>query len=393
MTSVYRDNARDGWRLQTYVRGVRRKLWIGAVSKKQADQVCTYVHAMKLAAETATSLDPHVVRWSNAISDRLANTLADWGLMEPRGMQAQSIHLEKWIATYFASAIAVRWAKTTRVKMEYVARLMLEHIGDVPLSRITEAHADNFAAALYAKSAISSSHAAKQIKNAKQILQHAVKCRLLDRNPFALVKINSDIDQSRKSYIDRTTAMRLLDKMSIKEHRVLFCLARFGGLRIPSESLEMTWDCIDWETHTMRVRSKKMVRHKSKEIRTVPIEPLLYRELLDLAELRGASGRLIATFTSDNSGTYRHFLDAAAKACGLTMWPKMWHNLRASCGTDWRGQFANGYVVDAWIGHSSRIADLHYNRVTAADLKKITDPTGDPAPTKKTKKRRGKPAS
>ena len=43
--------------------------------------------------------------------------------------------------------------------------------------------------------------------------------------------------------------------------------------------------------------------------------------------------------------------------------PKPFVNLRASCRTELQEQFPD-HVVNAWLGHSSRIAEKHYLQVT-----------------------------
>lgn len=52
------------------------------------------------------------------------------------------------------------------------------------------------------------------------------------------------------------------------------------------------------------------------------------------------------------------------KAGGMTPWPKLFVNLRVTCRTELQERFPD-HVVNAWLGHSSRIAQKHYLQVTA----------------------------
>jgi integrase len=47
------------------------------------------------------------------------------------------------------------------------------------------------------------------------------------------------------------------------------------------------------------------------------------------------------------------------REAGLAVWPKPWHNLRASLARGWAQEFP-AHVAAAWLGHSSQIANEHY---------------------------------
>jgi hypothetical protein len=53
-----------------------------------------------------------------------------------------------------------------------------------------------------------------------------------------------------------------------------------------------------------------------------------------------------------------------AKA-GVKPWPRLFHNMRASCATDWVERFP-AHVVAGWLGHSPMIAAQHYLQVRDA---------------------------
>lgn len=44
---------------------------------------------------------------------------------------------------------------------------------------------------------------------------------------------------------------------------------------------------------------------------------------------------------------------------GVKPWPRAFHNMRASCATDWVERFP-AHVVAGWLGHFSLIAATHY---------------------------------
>ena len=60
------------------------------------------------------------------------------------------------------------------------------------------------------------------------------------------------------------------------------------------------------------------------------------------------------------------FLNVVRKA-GLTPWPRLFHNLRASCETDLLAELPIASVT-AWIGHSAEVALKHYAQVRTGDF-------------------------
>ena len=59
---------------------------------------------------------------------------------------------------------------------------------------------------------------------------------------------------------------------------------------------------------------------------------------------------------------------------GLKPWPRLFHNMRASCATDWVERFPN-HVVAAWLGHSPLISSQHYLQVRDAHFDLATSGT------------------
>ncbi|MFO0899997.1 MAG: site-specific integrase [Pirellulales bacterium] len=100
----------------------------------------------------------------------------------------------------------------------------------------------------------------------------AVRKRLIAHDPFfdmkgCAVKAN----KSREHFVDRATAQAVLDACPDAEWRLIFALARFGGLRIPSELLALRWGDIDWARDRFTVHSSKTEHHEGGGVRVVPM--------------------------------------------------------------------------------------------------------------------------
>lgn len=76
-------------------------------------------------------------------------------------------------------------------------------------------------------------------------------------------------------FVKREEAERILAACPTGEWQLLFALARYGGLRCPSEHLALRWSDIDWTRDQMEVRSPKTEHHEGKDCRTVPLFPEL----------------------------------------------------------------------------------------------------------------------
>ncbi len=97
---------------------------------------------------------------------------------------------------------------------------------------------------------------AKRLSFARTFLHVARKHKLIDENPFAEVKIPTANVSVRQRFIDRDAIQKLLGAAN-PTWRTIVALARFGGLRCPSEVLSLEWRHVDWERARLTVPSPK----------------------------------------------------------------------------------------------------------------------------------------
>jgi len=118
----------------------------------------------------------------------------------------------------------------------------------------------------------------------------------------------------------------------------------------------------------MTVRSKKTEHHEGKASREVPIFSEL-RPFLEEAWEQAEVGQEYVITRYRGNANLRTQLQKIIKRAGVTPWPKLWQNLRASRATELAGVFP-GHVASAFLGHSERVAQKHYWQVTDEDFKK-----------------------
>lgn len=384
MTCVYHDANKDGWRLETWIRGVKRKLWLGAISKGAAAKVRENVHALKLAAETGTAPEPHVAKWAAAVGKRLADQLAKLGLILPRGECAASFTVETLMDRYLATERNKSWSASYRGTFEKLKQEFGDYFGQVTIDRITDSHAKDFAAKVYSEFAEST--AGSKVKRARQLFAFAIDLRLIDSNPFRAVKVKTGIDKTRKAYITLDAAELILDRLPDQLWRTIFTFARFGGVRIPSEILTLKWTAIDWHNHRITITSPKGRNYAHRATRVIPMVPMLKDALTALHSLAPEGAVWVCDrYRSTSSSQFRKPLLQAIEKAALEAWPKLYVNLRASCRTDMLKKF-EPHIVDDWLGHDGAVGSKHYDRITEADFAKATAPTIAPTLSKSTRK-------
>src|SRR5262249_16144073 len=152
------------------------------------------------------------------------------------------------------------------------------------------------------------------------------------------------------------------------EWRLIVALARYGGIRVPSELLPLTWADVLWDQGKFRVRSPKTEHHEGKEERWVPIFPEL-RPYLQAAFDPPPEGAVhLVSQRGDGVNLRTRFLRIIRRA-GCTAWPKLFVNLRSSRETELVAVYPL-HVVCAWLGNSELIAQKHYLQVTEDDFQR-----------------------
>ena len=206
----------------------------------------------------------------------------------------------------------------------------------------------------------------------------AKRRKLIYENPFADVRHGEGDPSGRQRFIDCEQTTRLLETAPDWIWRTIIALARYGGLRCPSEVLSLTWADVDWECERLRVVSPKTEHHAGKASRLVPMFPEL-RPYLDEAWEAAEKGQEYVVPSKYRKAALgpegwrncnlRTQFERIIRRAGLEPWPRLFHNLRATRETELAGQFPV-HVVAAWLGNTPRIALRHYLQVTESDFAK-----------------------
>ena len=261
-------------------------------------------------------------------------------------------------------ATVTTWKQSERLLLEYFP-------SDKPLESVTAGDAEDFRNYLLTRSGakcgarkakpLSEATTRRRCGCAKGFFAYAVAKGIITRSPFDNKKVPTTAPNSRqKEFIAPDTANQVMKQFPSAEWRLLFALARWGGMRVPSEPESLRWTDIDLERMRINFRCPKTEHHDGKDRREIPIFPELVEPLQVVFEQAQLGEEYVLPFLRRVTGTaLRKPMLAAMKAAQVKSWPKLWNALRASRVTELRESFPS-HVVDAWLGHDDKVARKHY---------------------------------
>ena len=375
MASLYREKTMPGepWRIRfTDGNGKRKSVWIGQMQRKAAETVLSKVEEILNCQLAGTSLSQETTVWLRKLPDELYGRLVDAGLVELRKQASLEFLIERYIEANKGGK-----SPATLEKWGYDRDRLVAFFGaDREVTKITRRDCESYKTWLYTEKRFIDSTAGRAIRNAKMFFTAFVRDGLIDRNPFDGVTSSNAVDESRTVRVTVEETRLAMDYCPGAEWRVVFALARFGGMR-PGEILALTWDNVKWDQNRVIVVSPKTKRHVGKGQRTFPLFPELRPYLEEAFEatpegavhvLEDFRRRSKAVKSGKKPNLGKLLGDILAKA-GIEPWSKPFVSMRSSCETD-LAEIYPIQVVTAWLGNSPRVAQKHYLQVRPEHFEK-----------------------
>ena len=339
------------------------------MSVREAEGIKTKVEALLASKVSGCPWDNELARWVAALPDKLAEKLANSGLI-PGCRSTAGDTLGPFLEAYLVKRSDVKGG--TKVTYGHTCRNLLGFFGaDKPLRAITKGDADDFRRYLFDQK-LATATVNRRCGAAKTFFRTAVRHEMIPRNPFEELKATVHGNRERMRFVTLDTIQSVIDTCPDFEWRLLVALARYGGLRVPSEALSLRWEDVDWEHDRIRVISPKTAHHPGRESRLIPLFPEL-RPYLEEAREQAEPGAeyVIAlwrhaaekTPTGWKSCNLRSQFQKIIRRAGIEPWPKPWQNLRSSRETELAETYPI-HVVCAWIGNTKSVAMEHYLQVT-----------------------------
>ena len=374
MASLSKDGS--GWRILLVcpTTGKRHTVRTGRCARKNAQTARNMIEKLVEARRFGTAIDGQTAEWLKAIDDTLRGRLARVGLIDLPGATLLGPFLDDYIdqrrrrGDVTDSTIEV-WGHTGRNLVSYFG-------ADKDMRAITPADADDWAAWLRSSEGLAENTIRKRCQFAKMFFSVAIRRKLLPESPFASLVGTVVSVPERQRFITRETVDALLHQCPGPESRLLIIMARYLGLRVPSEIVPLTWRDVDWDNLRIVITSPKTKRHKGGAKRVCPIFPEVLPALSEAYEAAPEGACWIFPSIRTGAKNLRTGLARAIRRAGLTPWPRLWQNFRATRATELADQYPS-HVAAAWLGHTERIADRHYRQTTGTHYERaIYEPTG-----------------
>ena len=200
-------------------------------------------------------------------------------------------------------------------------------------------------------------------------------------------------NEDKNEYVEEGFIYKVMEHATDAEWRLIIALWRFGGLRGSSEPLLLKWKDILWDKNKIVVHAKKTERYAGKKSRTIPLFPELVKPLHEARNaaspdniyvvtkhapryLKGEADRSKLSKIKANLGSvFGKFIRKA----GLTPWPKIINNIRASWISDLLdGKYQKSghpigiQTIAKWAGNSPKVILRYYGRIRPQVYDQVT---------------------
>ena len=361
--------------------GTRKTLRLGRLHMTTARLVKSHVEAI-LSARAAGMPVPHEqATWLRGVGDVLHDRMARCGLVDRREV---SLSLGEWVTKYLTT-LSVKGS--TREQIEIAAGNLVAFLGaETSLDQITPHDGDRYRHHLESDLRLATATARRRIGRAKQILSAAVRDKRLDANPWSHLVSAVGSNPSRMAFIDADVILKVIREAPPGDWRTIIALARFGGLRMPSELVGLRWSDVSFGEGFIRVTSPKTEHHAGQGERFVPLFADLRPWLVEAFERAPDGSEFVIEAKRYRSprANLRTEFERLLRRSGVKPWERLFQNLRASRETELLGAFPAKDVA-GWLGNSVPIAMKHYATArenvftSAVDFEATQNPTQNDA--------------
>lgn len=343
---------KTGYILQPKLNGQRFFLNLGKV-KRDAVLAASHVDRLVEAAQSRQPIPPDTYQW--ALNTPLRSTLVEMGLLQT----STTMTVSKMVMDFHQEYCRDNTHKATQQACWRGIRLAKDYFKQRTVLDLCENGWDDSNFVAFIKEGRAEATWSKAIANLKRLGRWAKEKGYVDVAPFQSFKGGSQT--GKRQYVTVEDIRLAIANCGNDSLRIVIALARFGGLRIPSDLRQLTWDRINWERGVMTIFSPKTGKE-----RVVPIFPDLRTELDRQWELHGDKSAFVVTEDGlrEPEKNMRNRFRKLLIRTGIQPWPKLFQNMRASCETDFLNIFPI-HQATAFIGNSPKVALQHYAILTS----------------------------
>jgi site-specific recombinase XerD len=400
MASLINDSSKSSYIIRLSEResptGRRVKIFCGTdLDEKEAERALLHVEHLITAKQTKTAMPQDTVEW--LIDPRFSHIrkrLEELQIITPEKTQTDITVVE-----FMGQTIARLHDKKPNTIRIYERSLYFvkQHFGDMKLVEVTSRHARQFRAFLLVPDRsdggkrLGENTTRKMICKLRTIFNIAIEEELITKNPFKVKGLPTNVSNShkdREKFIERATIDKVIKFAPDAEFAFIIALARYGGLRTPSEfRLLKHGDFFLSEDPACFYVFAPKTEYRQPEPRKVPLFPELLPHIKKLiSSSEAAKGKFVFSerYRTCSEANITNIMRRTIKNAGVTLWPKLWQNLRASRATELVRETEARDIkgVSDWLGHSPAVLLKHYLRANDDAFRRATQPidnllTGD----------------
>lgn len=345
--------------------GNRHTIRLGKINMKMAESFLSRLERLIASKLTGTAVDGHTAQWLAELPNGTYSKLVGQGLADAREAVVKHT-LGTMLNEYFETASV---KNSTLIRYGQTKRLLIEHFDEGrSLDTITPREADQWKTWLkeksYAQATIS-----RNVGIARMFFRQAMRWEMIPSNPFDGVRAGAQTNRKRLTYLSPLDTQKLIDAAPNSDWRCIIALARYGGLRCPTEVLGVYCADVDWAQNRLRVRSPKTEHHAGKGERLVPLFPELRAVLIQAFEIApDGTDRIVSGYATMTTNLRTH-MNRIIRRTGLIPWPRMFNAMRASRATELASEYPAA-ICTAWLGHTQAVAEAHYHMVRDSDYER-----------------------
>lgn len=221
--------------------------------------------------------------WTLLLTDEQHVRLSNAGLDQARNVRdSRSMTLAEWLDTYISERLDVK--SSTRETYDKAKDCLVAHFGPTKLIRdirpddakrwrvwlgTSGNHRDKI------RKSMSDATVRRRTGKARQFFAESMERGLIDENPFAKLPSNVGGNDKRLFFVPADSIEACMKYSPSEQWRTILALARYGGLRCPSELMTLRWEHVDLPAGRFTVHSTKTEHHTGGGVRVVPIFPEL----------------------------------------------------------------------------------------------------------------------
>lgn len=368
------DGGRDGYRIRFQHNEERYSISLRGQDKAGATVAKDHIEHLITQAKRDRPPTAATVRWLDALDDKTHGRLAALGLTDARKVCELPRHVLAFMENYIERRTDWKKPENHRQAVNHLRTYLGR---DVPTGSLTHGDCEDWHRwMMHAEDGpkLYRSTAGQNVKRCRQMFKDAIKHGLAKDNPFDDIKIDLRSDENKDHYVTPEETKAIFDACPDQEWRVIFALSRYGGLRVPSEVLPLTWSMFDWDKERFTFPACKTERY-GKPMRTLPIFPelatelLLWRQQLDESPELACDDYVVTTHRHTGKHLRETFL-TIVDAAGVARYEKAYMNNRATRRNEMELDGWRGAALDDWFGHSDETARRYYSKINEEDYRR-----------------------